>query len=1194
MAIEIPPGLDDYALEEELYGFEPTPIRVPFLEGDQIQTIGLGPQQPIEVPPELWRRVAREPIAPADLMQGLVPISRLAPSAQTVQNALDVLASSSPELSQAESEELLLRKEQPPDVLSKTVAGVEGSLLRGAESMTSPAMLATAGLATAPAAVGRIASGAFAAHMASQVPEASKQLKQAIETKDPEKIAASATDLAQLVTFTATAAKHAITSARPASETLLPRSAQALRESGAPTGEALNVQISAGKEPSVEATPSVQGPASLPARSLREQTAQPQEPANAIQEQQAKEVLRDVPEQPGVGQQAVPAKEGAERVPPGDLPIEQAAGREAATVEAAQLPVSPLAREMVPEGAGIGGQTKKIRMVPEERRRQEGAISLAPIQALVNKAAPAVKSAWEAVVETGKEALTADKMTDTRRSVLNWSAKLQKSFGEAGNFQKNIQRLVPNKVRREAITNWIQAGGDAKILAQRAAATKDKKLKKGYEAALKLTPEELQVANEVKNTYGNLATRGQAADVLGNLKDNYTTQIWKDVGGAGRGTGRTLKENFKFSKARTFDSFFDGEQAGFTPKTKDISELLPVYSHEMNNVIAAREMVEQLSKGVGSDGEPLVMPRGVGIPVDGPKGQATLIIPKAIKGDTLDYKVIPNQPALQNWTWATKDSAGNPVFLKSDLALHPEAYKKLTAVLGRSAIREWYQTPTTRLAAIPKALVRGLDAFNSETKRTMLGLLAPFHQVQTGTHGLGHRVNPFGAIPEIDLVAKPTQMDAANHGLMLLPDRASQNQFMEGLRTSGIISKIPVVGKVSDFYAEYLFQRYIPGLKFKTYEAILGRNQKVYAKDLTTGKVNLEDIKVLSAEQANAAYGHLNYADLGRNPTMQHFWQLVLLAPDFLEARGRFAAQAGKGVAGGKAGREQLLALGTLAVLQAAGAYITAQLADGEWDPKHPFEVTIGPRRYTIRSVPEDIDALRTHTRTFVHSRLSPIVGRGTVQYLSERDYAGRKVSPGQTTKELLTQPIPLTLRSLPGIREVSGAARPGAIKWWEQLAGAVGLKISRFNPNQKITELHTEWLKNNPDPIIKQDFERNQVATYPVSKYRSLDAALDDADAGEVMKAIQELRPLVRKDADIKERMRPYIGEGLSSRRKPLFHESEAVERKFVKSLNPEGRLLYERAVKERQKQWLMFLDVWRQRGPRPATQAPATAPQE
>jgi len=96
-----------------------------------------------------------------------------------------------------------------------------------------------------------------------------------------------------------------------------------------------------------------------------------------------------------------------------------------------------------------------------------------------------------------------------------------------------------------------------------------------------------------------------------------------------------------------------------------------------------------------------------------------------------------------------------------------------------------------------------------------------------------------------------------------------------------------------------------------------------------------------------------------------------------------------------------------------------------------------------MRSVPEDISGLLHNTRSFVYSRLSPIIGRGGLQYLSRTDWRGKKVSAGQTTKELLEQPIPISIRGFTGLAN-------SPLSGMEQLAGAVGLKISRYNPEQE------------------------------------------------------------------------------------------------------------------------------------------------
>lgn len=811
----------------------------------------------------------------------------------------------------------------------------------------------------------------------------------------------------------------------------------------------------------------------------------------------------------------------------------------------------------------------------ESNRNTSGDLAINPVTRLISDLGTHAKAAFDYIKKVGEEATQAGKMNDGRRSILNWSAKLQRSFGEAAEAQKDIQSRVKGPVRREAITNWIQAGGDNAVLRQRAAASAPE-LRPGYEAALNLTPEELGVANEVKQAFDALGKRGQKYGVLDNFKDNYVTQVWDLGKGAAMGSARTLKNKFRFSKARTFDSFFDGEQTGFKPKTKDISKLLPVYLHEMNQVIAARQLVEDFSRGVGKDGRPLVVPRGAGVPVDNAGSQATLVMPKAIKGDTADYKVLENQPALTGWRWASKDSAGNPVFIKSDLAVHPELVSRLRAALGKSALKEWYASEGSAMAKIPKAIVQGLDMANSATKRTMLGLLAPFHQVQEGTHAVGHRVNPFRAaegglidrvtggrlpeplkMPKIDLVNNAAQMDAAKHGLMLLPDRASANQFMEGFKPSGLVSKIPGLGALADHYSNYLFHEYIPGLKFKTYDAILSRNQKVYASDLASGKIKPEDVKALSAQQTNAAFGHLNYADIGWNPTVQHIAQLFALAPDFLEARARFTGQSIKGLTGAKVGREQLIALGTLAISQIALAYTAAKVTGGEWDKKHPFEFTKNNRRYTMRSVPEDIARLLTDTRAFVHNRLSPIIGKGALQYASGVDWRGQKVTPWQTTKELATQPVPLTARGFLGLGNTPLSA-------WEQLAGAVGLKISRYSAANDVYQLAQDWKKNNSNPKLVAEYERDQKTVNADSDYKPMREALDRGDLKQARDEYEKLLKTKKRDL-ITQTMRDF---------RPFTGSLEA-ESKFKRSLDPEQQALYDRAKAERKALYRKFQEM-------------------
>lgn len=812
-----------------------------------------------------------------------------------------------------------------------------------------------------------------------------------------------------------------------------------------------------------------------------------------------------------------------------------------------------------PQGIAASVRNKWTTATEVPLGSESGFVNLEPIRELWEKAMPAVKASIDAIKSAYSENMNPAKTSDYRRAILNWSSKLQRSFGEASAAQKEIRSVVKDPSKRDGITNWMQAGGDPAILRQRLATTiawrdpitgqphpQSKSLIAGYEAALSLSPEEIAIANDARHAYDTLGARGTAYDVLNSFKQNYVTQIWDLNKGAAAGGSRTLKEKFRFSKASTFPTFFDGEQAGYVPKTKDISKLLPVYLHEMNAVIAARQLVEQMSAGKASDGRPLIAANGKGLAVDNGTSKATLVLPDAIKPDFKDYKSLENQPALHDWRWQTLDSDGKPVFMKADLALHPEAYSKFKNVLGKSAIKEWYDSKTSASASIPKALVKGLDMFQSQTKRVMLGVLTPFHQVQEGTHAIGHRINPFFNNPTIDLVHNAAQMDAARHGLMLLPDQASEHQFMEGFRQAGVVSRIPGLGPLADHYSNYLFHEYIPGIKLKTYEAILDRNTKVYSNELKAGRVTPEDVKILSASQANAAYGHLNYADLARNPTILHIMRLGLLAPDFLEARFRFSGQAIKGITGAKIGREQIIALASLAIAQATLSYVSAKLTGGEWDAKDPFSFHVGNRKFTMRSVPEDSLRLMNDTRAFVYARLNPIIGRGAVQYLSGRDWRGQKVKPGETTAQLLQQPIPLALRPLFGVGN-------SPLSGWEQLAGAAGLKITRYSAQSEIRNLAHEWMGKSLDPKIKAAELRYEKETLPDSDYKPLREALINNDfktAKELYDKLLETRSPDRVTS-VFNNPRPFSG-------------SNEREAKFKSSLTEEQRKLYEQAKQE------------------------------
>jgi hypothetical protein len=181
-------------------------------------------------------------------------------------------------------------------------------------------MVGTAGASQIPVAA-RALSGAFAADMARQVPEMARNLGEAVESKDPEAITRAATELAATGAFTATAGTHAVGPRR----VVLPETIRELAKEPATTKE-----------------------------------------ASAIQERQATETVRGLPEQPGVNE-PLPAQKGGGEVPSGTIPPGDAQGaRGAAEARAAEVPL----KEVTVKAKTPAGEEISLKMEAGEAQRR--------------------------------------------------------------------------------------------------------------------------------------------------------------------------------------------------------------------------------------------------------------------------------------------------------------------------------------------------------------------------------------------------------------------------------------------------------------------------------------------------------------------------------------------------------------------------------------------------------------------------------------------------------------------------------------------------------------------------------------------------------------------------------------------------------------------------------------------------------
>lgn len=601
----------------------------------------------------------------------------------------------------------------------------------------------------------------------------------------------------------------------------------------------------------------------------------------------------------------------------------------------------------------------------------------------LGKVKGAMAAMWDAYAEPPK-------WTDYEDALGKYQGAIQKSAFGLKHFAAEIKKAVPDPKRREAITNFIEAAGDRATLERWAEQAKPR-FKAGYKTALDLTNVEQTIARNIIATQEERFELDKAAGLLEHEVDNYVMHAWKRENPytkklVSNVRAQMLQTKPSFTKQRVFGTFFDGEKAGYVPVNKDIGFLFAAREHSADQAIAARAFIKSMLEGKAADGRPLVTVSGSGQPIkEGEEpAKAYLIDAKTKPEDVADYHTI-DHPALRKWTWATNDSKGNPIYVKGDMVVHPDAYPHLKNVLGKSALRSF-------------APFHAFQAVSSHFKSTLLSFSA-FHQNQESLHAIFHRVNPATTKP-IDF-SNPKQAKLIDHGLQVASFDAQQ-AFGEGLG-AGVPNRLPLVGKYLQRYNEYLFGDFIPRLKMAMAEHALERNFKRYR-----GKITDDQIYAMTANQANAAFGELNYTMMGRNKTMQDVLRMALLAPDFLEARGRFVGQALKPY-----GAEQRWAL----ILGALGLYVGArilnQLLSGNprWESQNAFDVVYKGRAYTLRSVPADIMHLFTDPRGFVYNRLNPIYGKAAIEGITGRDQYGRKQSVMQQAKDVLGGGLPIPIQ---------------------------------------------------------------------------------------------------------------------------------------------------------------------------------------
>ncbi len=749
-----------------------------------------------------------------------------------------------------------------------------------------------------------------------------------------------------------------------------------------------------------------------------------------------------------------------------------------------------------------------------------------------------------------------------------WQARHQFAAMESKSLLTETTKSF-SPLEREAMNNFAEATRQSaatgkpvdEVLQEWAAGSKNPKVAAAYHKARSLDETQIATANQFKQFYESAAQDAEKAGVLKHFIEEYAGPHLVSQETAGELNGLRadlvsgkLNRNFKFALQRLNDSEFALEQKGKKLLTKDIGEKAAAYNYTLKKVIADRRWVRDMMEKSTADGEPWLVPSGIGRTVGEGEENPAAVLVKPNSGVPKNDYVKVDHPALRSWKWVQTTGDGTRVILEGDLWAHRSIAEDLKNTLGRSKL---YDIPGIDLLTKANAEAKGLK------------LVGIFHQVQTATHALGHLTKPW-SMPAID-IANPLHRAAIEGGLQVA-NFHEQQIFSEGLTSGNLLTKIldiassPIpkaeVGTRVKQYSEYLFSDYIPRLKMSTLENVFNRNMQRYGPaEYRTGArgkfgdvlrdipyvralrpdLSPKDIMVLSANQTNYAFGELNWKLMGTNPTFQHALRLALMAPDFQAARGGTVAQAFT-----QLGAEQRQTIGVLAAMTYTVPRILNTLISGNPRFDVPFGVVFNNKEYSMRSIPSDAVRGLNNTTQFIYHRLAPWAS-GTIELLTGHDYRGIKVTMGERALDIGKQfiPIPLTPSK--------------DLKWYEQLFNGLGMVVSRAPTTvTQVMNMASDFRKSSTDPKVQAEVKRAQQETYAESDYRALNMALADGDESAIKKAIATLQSDKGKSwGDMAE----YYG---NLPAKP-FTGSQAMESKFLKQMKPEDRQQYNQAVQER-----------------------------
>jgi hypothetical protein len=399
-----------------------------------------------------------------------------------------------------------------------------------------------------------------------------------------------------------------------------------------------------------------------------------------------------------------------------------------------------------------------------------------------------------------------------------------------------------------------------------------------------LTPEQKAIAEKIASEYKKTGQAALDAGQIKNMLDNYVARAW-DFKGKPATDIAPFKTSTKHALQRTLTSILEGQSKGYDLKIEGATNNIQVLKTEIAHAIENKKLIEEGSRIKTSSGDPLFSSSQR-------EGYKKIENPNFKKweydGKLSDYS--PEQAQLLGKNKDVLVTKDGTVMRKKEIYAPEEVAKGLNNILGKSKLNEF--KPIEAYSKFSNA-VKGV-IFTTSLYHHLA--FARAHFLASGAKGIEYW-SPRKAYktglsmihemhPEVSLLVK----QGMTLGKMQDYDEIAQQkktQFSEYLDKKGFAPELRErLSSLLENQNKFLFEKYGAGLK-----ALDGVNA---LKDLVKNnpEVSPEEHAATVARFMNQNYGGLNLERMKRNPTAQHAFRLLALAPDWTESNIQMARDA--------------------------------------------------------------------------------------------------------------------------------------------------------------------------------------------------------------------------------------------------------------------------------------------------------------